>query len=233
MALIRLGGGVADIRGSIGGWTFSRNRGGAYIRNRVVPVNPGSPYQQAIRFAVAELTTRWVEVLTDPQRIAWELYAESVPLPNSLGDPRNVGGIAMYVRSNVPRLTSFDPALTVVDDAPTIFDLGTFTPPVCTGVDATAATATFTFTDTDEWANEVGGAMQFFGSRPKNPSIRSFKGPYRAMGTVLGAAMPPTSPVVLDLQFPYEADHLFHYRVNVTRADGRLASSARGFHVAV
>jgi len=232
MALILLGGGVADARGSVGGWVFSRNRGGSYVRNRVVPLNPASPLQQAVRFAVASLTTRWVETLTALQRAAWELYAANVHLPNSMGAPRNVGGIGMYVRSNVPRLVEFSSTLTVVDDAPTVFDVGTFTAPVCTGINTATQEATFTFNNLDAWAGELGAAMCFFGSRPQNGSVNFFKGPYRTMGSVLGAAVPPTSPVTIALPFPYVTEHKGFFRINVTRSDGRLATSFFTFQFA-
>jgi hypothetical protein len=231
MGLIQFGGGVAQISGSIGGTTFARNKAGFYARNRTVPVNPGSARQQTIRFAVAQLTTRWVETLTAAQRAAWETYAANVHLPNSLGQLRDVGGIAMYVRSNVPRLTSLLPLMPLVDDAPTIFDLGTFSEPAIDSVDAAADTADISFDNTDAWAIEVNAAMYVFASRPQNPSVNFFKGPYQAAATIPGAVMPPISPQTFNLPFPVAVGNRVFFRMNVTRADGRLASSFRTFQV--
>lgn len=227
MALVILGGAVASASGSVGGVTFSRNRGGAYMRNRTVPVNPGSARQQTVRFAVAQLSTRWVETLTDAQRAAWETYAENVLLPNSLGQMRNVGGLAMYVRSNSPRIGFPDSTLSVVDAAPTTFDLSTYSEPAAGTIAAGAGTVSWGFEETDAWTAEDGASMMVFASRPQNPSVNFFKGPYQPCEAIDGAVVPPTSPVVMDLPFPVAVGNKVFFRCNVARADGRLASSFR------
>lgn len=231
MALALLGGGVAAYSGSIGGTTFARNKAGQYARNRTIPINPGSARQQTVRFGMAQLATRWVETLTDAQRAGWETYAANVHLPNALGQLRDVGGIGMYVRSNVPRITSIAPVLALVDDAPTIFDLGTFTEPAADSVDAAADTVDWSFADTDAWAIEDGAGMYVFGSRPQNPSVNFFKGPYQIIASIPGAVVPPTSPQTINLAFPVAVGNKVFFRCNVTRADGRLASSFRTFQV--
>lgn len=232
MGLVQFGGGVAQISGSIGGVTYARNKAGFYARNRTVPINPGSARQQVIRFAVAQLTTRWVETLTAAQRAAWEIYAENVHLPNPLGQLRNVGGIAMYVRSNVPRITAGGLSLSIVDDAPTIFDLGTFTAPTATSVDAAADTVDWTWDNADDWAGEDGAAMWVYASRPQNPSVNYFKGPYQLIDGVIGAVVPDVPPKVMNLIFPVAVGNKIFFRANVVRADGRLASSFRTFQIA-
>ncbi len=228
MALIRLGGGVAQASGSLGGVTFSRNRGGAYIRDRVVPTNPNTPQQQAVRGFVSQLTSLWLTTLSATQRAAWDLYALNVPLPNPLGEDRNVGGIGMYVRSNVPRLQT---GLPRVDDAPTIFNLGAFTAPTITTLVAPDV-LTLAFTDTDDWVGEDDAALLTFGSRGQNDSINFFKGPYRTFPGVLGdATTPPTSPEVLTWPFTVAVDQRGFLRASVTRADGRLSSDLRIFQL--
>lgn len=228
-ALALFGGGVAAYSGSIGGVTFARNKAGAYARNRTIPVNPGSARQQTVRFGMAQLATRWVETLTDVQRASWETYAANVHLPNPLGQLRDVGGIGMYVRSNAPRITSVTPPLPIVDDAPTIFDLGTFTEPAALVVTAAADTVDWGYLNTDAWAGEDDSAMLVYGSRPQNQSVNFFKGPYQFIGAVLGAVVPPTSPEIMNLAFPVVVGQKVFFRCNVTRVDGRLASSFRTF----
>lgn len=233
MALVLLGGMVAEARGSVGGIVFSRNAAGAYVRNRSIPINPGSERQQAVRFAVAQLSTRWVETLTVEQRAAWETYGENVLLPNKLGQMRNIGGMAHYVRSNSPRI-GFSPGfLEIADDAPTLFDIGTYTEPECTAVTAATDDFDWTFENGDDWANEDGAAMMVYASKPQNESVNFWRGPYRAADAVAGDSItPPTSPQTMDLPFPVEANHRVFFRCNVTRADGRLASSFRTFRKA-
>lgn len=228
MAIIKLGGGVATASGSLGGVTFSHNRGGPYMRTRAVPTNPNSPFQQEVRGAVSQLTSLWLTALTPVQRTAWDTYAEQVPLPNPLGDPRNVGGLAMYIRSNVPRLQAQLPR---VDAAPIIFDLGAYTPP---GIDSLVApnVLTISFDNTDDWANEDDAAMLVFSSRGQNESINYFKGPYRRNASILGDGLtPPTSPSVLAYPFTVAATQRAFQRFVVTRADGRLSADFRDFVV--
>lgn len=217
---------ITEASGSIGGMTASRNRGGQYFRARAIPVNPNSPQQQAIRGFVASLTSLWNGTLTPGQRDTWDQYALNVPLPDKLGEPRNVGGLAMYVRSNVPRLQG---ALPRVDDAPAIFNLGAFTnPSFGTFAEATDDFAV-TFSAADEWANEDDSAMLVLGSRPTNPTINFFKGPYRFAGLIAGdVALPPTSPATIVNPFGFVAGQRIFVQIRVSRADGRLTLPFRG-----
>ncbi len=210
----------AQASGSIAGTTYSHNRGGMYVRARATPTNPGSPFQVAIRGWVAALTSAWVSTLTEAQRVAWDLYAEVVPLLDSLGEPRNVGGLGMYIRSNVPRLQA---GMTRVDDGPIVYSLPTFTPPAIDSVDAADDEVDVSFTDTDAWAIEVGGFLSVLCSRPQNASINYFKGPYRFGDSIDGAVVPPTSPASIALPFPVAADQQIFVQLRVGRADGRLS----------
>ena len=59
MALIKYGGGIVDMSGSIAGNTHARNRFGNYMRARTKPVNPNSDRQVAIRAIVSYLAEFW------------------------------------------------------------------------------------------------------------------------------------------------------------------------------
>lgn len=212
--------------GSIAGITYSHNRGGLYVRARVVPTNPGSPFQMVIRGFVANLTSLWNNTLTAVERAAWDAYALAVPLLNTLGEPINVGGLAMYIRSNVPRLQA---ALPRVDVAPIIFNLGDFTNPTFDTFAAATNEFSVNFADTDDWANEDDAAMLILGSRPQNPSVNYFKGPYRFAGLIAGDAItPPTSPATLTSAFAFDVGQVVFLQARVTRADGRLTLPFRG-----
>lgn len=215
--------------GSLAGITASRNRGGNYFRGRTMPTNPNTPYQQTVRSILAAGSALWADTLTQAERDKWDLYALNVPLPNSLGAPINVGGVGMYQRSNVARLNTGDATLLRINDAPSIFDLGSFTPPAVDAVAAAADTLDLSFDNTDEWANEDLAAMTVAVSRPQNPGINFFKGPYRFADVILGDAVTaPTSPATIALPFPVEAAQRIFVFVRVTRADGRLSASFRG-----
>jgi hypothetical protein len=171
----------------------------------------------------------WSNVLTQEERDAFDLYSENVPLPDSLGDPRVAGGMGMYQRINVGRLQAGEATLTRRDIAPGIFDLGEYTPPVIGVIDAAGDTVSIAYDDTDAWADETGSAMLFSASRPQNPGINYFKGPYRYMGAVAGVdGVPPAGPVVLDLPFPCIAGQRIFFFARVCRVDGRMSASFRG-----
>jgi len=215
--------------GSIGGMTWSRNRGGMYIRARATPTNPNSTYQQTVRSAAALLAAMWSNTLTKAQRDGWDLYAENVELPNPLGAPRNVGGLGMYIRSNVPRIQCGVVGVARLDDAPSIFDLGVFTEPVVGVCTASADTISVAYTNTDEWAIADGGALFIYTSRPQNPGRNFFKGPYRLAATVEGVtATPPTSPEVVNAAFVFEAAQRLFVFARASTADGRLSAPFRG-----
>ena len=226
-----LSGLVTRVSGSVGGLVGSRNRGGMYLRSKSMPVDPANVFQQHARSHFAALASRFSDILTTPQREAWDLYAENVQLPDSMGVPRNVGGIGMYVRSNVPRGVA---ALPLVDDAPSIFTLGSFTL-----IDTPTATDAgdligFVFDNTDEWANEDESAMLLFVGRPKNPGQNFFKGPFLFAGMVEGDAItPPTSPASIASLRPFEVGQKMFFRVQVTRADGRYSNSTTLSAIAV
>lgn len=217
---------VTQASGSIGGTTYSHNRGGMYMRSRAVPTNPNSPQQQAVRTAVAALVSAWNNVLTAPQRLVWDTYAANTPVLNALGEPINAGGLGMYIRGNVPAIQA---GLARIDDGPTVFNTGEYTEPVVGTISAAAGTMSLAFTATDAWANEDGAAMLVLASRGQNPSINYFKGPYRFAAAILGdSTTPPTSPEVVTLPFAVAVDQKVFSQVRVVRADGRLSAPFRG-----
>lgn len=220
---------VARGSGSIGGMTWSHNRGGMYVRSRSTPTNPNTPFQQTVRSAAAMLAAMWSNTLTQVQRDSWDLYAENVELPNAFGVPRNVGGLGMYIRSNVPRIQCAVVGVARIDDAPAIFDLGVFSAPVIGACTAAADTISVAYTNTDEWAVEDGGALFIYTSRPKNPGINYFQGPYRLAATVEGiTTTPPTSPEVVNAAFLFEAGQRLFIFARASTADGRLSAPFRG-----
>lgn len=216
---------IGEASGSVASLTFSHNRGGQYIRQRSIPVNPGTQFQQTVRNATAQLTARWNGQLTQAQREAWDNYALQVPLPDSLGEPRNVGGIGMYNRSNVGRIQA---GLAIVDDGPIVFNLGDLTPPVISDLDPEAQQFELAFSESDAWVQEDGGALLVYGSRAVSRSRNFFKGPYRFAVALLGSSTsPPTSPVAINNPFPFDSANQLFTQFRATRADGRLTSALR------
>lgn len=207
--------------GSVGGHTFSHNKGGLYTRARAIPTNPNTAAQQGVRNALKTLTTMWANTLTATQRTGWATYATNVPLPNTLGDSRTIPPMSMFVRCNSPRLYT-QGASAVIAPPPTTYSLATFTLPVMSQVSGAASLA---FTNTDAWAIAAGGFLLAFISTPQNKTINYFKGPYKYMNFVAGSATPPTSPKVAFGTLPVSPGARYFIRYRVSNADGRLSAS--------
>ena len=223
MALVKFSSAIGAISGSIGGTTYSHNAGGPYMRERRVPTNPGTEFQTALRGYLAQLTALWV-TLTQAQRDGWAAYSVNVLLPNPLGDQREIGALAHYVRSNVPRLQSGCPR---VDTAPVIFTLGEFTQPTITSITAPTALS-LGFTEADDWVGEDDSALLIYGSRGYNPTRNYHKGPYRYADLIEGDSVTPeTTPYAAVMPFTLQADQKAFIFGRVTRADGRLSAPFR------
>lgn len=98
MALIKLGGLVAEARGSVGGTTYARNRYGAYARNRTKPVDPSTNQQGAFRTRVANAVAAW-QALTATQRDNFNAKAMTTVLVNRLGESFHPSGINLFIRT--------------------------------------------------------------------------------------------------------------------------------------
>lgn len=212
--------------GSIGGVTYSRNKGGMYTRARAIPTNPNSPRQAAVRAAMANLVVQWGETLTQAQRDIWIDYAANVTVTNRLGEQVHRSAQQMFLRGCIPRVLA---GLDLPTFGPFAFDLGFFTEPTLT-IDTANDEVDVAFEASDPWANEDGAAMIIQASRPQNPTVEFFKGPYQTAGYILGdGTTPPTSPAAITLPFAVQAGQRVFFRVSVTREDGRLSAGFRNF----
>lgn len=88
------------MRGSIGAWTWSRNKGGSYIRKRTTPTNPNSSRQQTARSFFGTYAAKWTTTLTQAYRDQWDAYAETHYVKNSLGQDVKINGLSWYVMLN-------------------------------------------------------------------------------------------------------------------------------------
>lgn len=224
MALLKLGPLVADIRGSIGGTVFARNRGGAYARNRTTPLNPQSAAQVAVRAALGVLSNNWTTVLTQAQRDAWDAWAGQVPVPNAFGEDRFLSGINAYVAGN-SLLSQAGAAL--VTDAPTVFAKG----PTVVGTYApNAALDQYVFVDINGFVPDAAGIhCNTYVSAPQNQGINFFKGPFRFAGSLLATTAGAEFPAAaVDLPFPVAAGQPLFFRTRVVTPDGRVGGSTVG-----
>lgn len=218
MALLKFGAMIADARGSIGGTVFARNRGGAYARNRTVPINPGTTRQTAVRALLGDLANAWTNTLSQVQRDAWELYAANVPLVNSLGEARNVSGINMYVRTNSVML---DTGGTRLDTAPVDFTVG---PTITPAFTIDAAADEFDITGLGGYPETAPGIRLLVTiGRPQNAGVNFYKAPFRkAYGDLIVAVTNPTPVEDIPLPYPVAAGQALFIRSIALTTDGRL-----------
>lgn len=128
MAKVKFGGGVALLRGTIGGTIFSNNKGGNYAKNYNTPTNPQTVKQQAVRATFSTLATAWGG-LTQAQRDAWITQAATIEFINSVGDPYYLSGNGLFQKSNQTMLSAGQavledcPGQFKVPDSPAIFTI--------------------------------------------------------------------------------------------------------------
>lgn len=225
MALLKLGAGIADIRGSIGGVVFSRNRYGAIARNRTIPVDPSTVLQQGIRALMGQVRDAYFNVLTDAQRDEWEGYADQVEMTNRLGEVMLLTGYNHYCRSNIPRLQA---GLSRVDDGPSLFSLAEMDGTVTATITAATKAISLAYDDTMEWCDEDDAALIIKESAPVSPGTNYFKGPWRYLDTVDGdSGTPPTTPAALTSSHEMTAGQKMFLELRISRADGRLSQPFR------
>ena len=90
---------VVDGRGKLGGHVASRNRGGAYFRTKVTPLNPNTSFQQAARALLTLFAQGWRDLTAD-QRAAWNSAVSDFALTDVFGDIKSPTGFNLYVRLN-------------------------------------------------------------------------------------------------------------------------------------
>lgn len=101
MAIAQFGVIVTGLRGTVGGATFSANKGGPYVKSWARGANPRTPTQSDNRNVLSAYAANWRN-LTGAQQTAWDAYAAAAAQEktNSLGEPYYVSGFAWYVAIN-------------------------------------------------------------------------------------------------------------------------------------
>lgn len=221
MALIKYGGGVIQMSGSIAGNTFARNRYGNYARAKTKPVNPNTIAQVAVRSAVTFLVDRWASTLTEAQRTAWKTYADAVNMVNRLGETVQLSGFNHYIRSNTTLQVQ---SKTLVDAGPTTLSL----PEKDSTFAATASAATqlisVTFDDTMEFLDEDDAYMFVYQGQPQKATRNFFAGPWKYGTSIDGDSVTPlTSPQTFTAPFTLVEGQKSWLYARIQRADGRIS----------
>lgn len=225
MALVKYGGGITQMSGSIAGNVFARNRFGNYARARTTPTNPNTSAQQDVRSVIASLSEKWSQTLTAANRTAWNLYADNVAMLNRLGESIHLTGYNHYIRSNATRHRL---AQGLANAGPVVFELPEHDPTFAITISEATQQVTAVYDSTRDWANENQGYLWLFQGTPQNAQRNFFDGPWLFCSSVLGVAgAPPASPAVRDLvKVCTEGQHVWFY-ARIERADGRISTPFR------
>ena len=218
---------LADVRGSIGGSVYSRNRSGAIIRNRTNPINPNTTAQSLVRVRFASKAAEF-QVLDPAKQEGWATFAELVPSLNSLGESYTPTAKQRYIQSNL-NLAAVGAAQV---DSPTLGD--TVAPSLDLSTVAPVATVTagvLTALDLVALINAEGATHIVVQATPPAPSgVRSNRNQMRTM--FAGAFT-----VNVDLMAAYEdvynggdpvpvvADQRINFRVRAVNDVNGLASA--------
>lgn len=205
---------VTQASGSIGGVTYSHNRGGMYRRARAIPTNPNSVGQQDVRMYLGAAAAAWSNTLTAAQRLAWENYANLTPITDALGDPLVLTGQQMYIRSAVMRQRA---GAELFHDGPTTPGLAELT---AVSVTDAAGSVDVNFTNTDGWAGSEDAVLAIQTSRNLPLATNYFKGPFRFLAAVPGDSVtPPTSPFTFNTNAFGEATATSRIAVRIVASD--------------
>ncbi len=126
MAKVKFSALISGMSGKLNGSVFATNRGGAYLRTKVTPINPNTAAQSAARNLLTSFSQGWKN-LTQTQRDAWNAAVDSWTRTDIFGDIRVPTGLQLYIRLNVNISIAGGVAITV--------------PPLSVGVDALVSAA--------------------------------------------------------------------------------------------
>ena len=184
MAKIKFGAVVQDARGKIDGIVYSKNQFGAYVRQKVSPVQPRGARQTLIRERMATLSKRFSTVITAAQQAAWNAFAKVNPMVDVFGNPQAMTGISAYTRLNGVILNALG---TRIDTPPAdleVIGLLSMTAVAAAG----AGTLAITFT-----ATPLGAGIQLYiwASQGRNEGRQFFNSDLRFIGVSAAAQASP------------------------------------------
>lgn len=182
MATIKTGQVVAEIRGKLNGSVFSRNKGGAYVRQFVKPTNPNSTKQASVRSLFGTLMSDW-RALTEAQRDSWQTAAQSFKTQNKVGDTIFYSGAQLYCRCNMVLLANGLPTIDTISPSPKAKTEGNLKPNPWETLGTNIDEGTIT-------VGAVAGALDpnerliIYGAQLQSPGVKSTRTPsYRVIGT--------------------------------------------------
>lgn len=221
MGLVKYGGGIVQISGSIAGTVFARNRFGNYARPRTKPVNPNSARQEAARTTVSYLAEYWHSDLDSVQRGLWDVYAAAVAMKNRIGESIHLTGFNHFIRTNAAQMGAGEAVITA---APTILSLPE-KDPLLVVTEEDIAAQTFSFTcDTTGWIpnGDPKFGILIYQGQPKLASRNFFGGPWRYMDFI-DATEGAAGTGTLAASFAFALGQKVWFNARIITDSGRLS----------
>ncbi len=175
MAKIKLGMIVVEMRGKLGGHVFAKNRGGAYVRTKITPVNPQTAFQAAVRAIFSAISQAW-SGLTQDQRNSWNTKVSLYATTDVFGDSKNPSGKELHQRLNENLLNS---GQTIIANAPSPL-------PVPTGVLSELDFLIGLGLNVNTLGDSTGSKMQVFATPPVSAGTEFVKNKLRLLESVQG-----------------------------------------------
>lgn len=103
MVLIRTGSGVTDIRGSIAGNVFTRDKSGLHCNPHGRTIKKRSNLQDKRRRAYRQCVNSWNNSITTHDRRLWLNFSQHHPKKNKIGDRITLTPFAAFLSINIYR----------------------------------------------------------------------------------------------------------------------------------
>ena len=172
--------GVAGIRGTAGGTTYSGNKAGSYVKPYARGPSSGLPAQALSRVSMAGLAYVW-RTMADWQRDAWNVFAATPPETDidSLGMPVSLSGYQWFQRCNARLIITTSgfwgaPGSTTPQVPTSPFSLELYSL-------ETGLTACWAHTVAADWL--LSGTGELFGSLERSPGVLQAQGGWRFLHT--------------------------------------------------
>lgn len=199
MALIKMSSvGITAISGKAGGSVYSRNRGGEYIKNFVMPTNTITQARQAVRSIFGSLASAW-RTLTQPQRNTWIEQAPNYLRTNAFGDKKQLQPNALFVGQNTNLLNA---GLDQISEITAPEGTNGLVRRVNGAFDLASGSATWDFTfslETDNSPTNVGNHFVLEAAPAHNASRKNVQNEYRVLAKSADLSPTPLNDDTLDV----------------------------------
>ena len=223
MALIQRSILVPSASGRVGNSVFVRSPAGIVLRERVIPANPRTALQTAVRLAIAGASDRWRNTLTANQRDAWELYAHNTPVSGQYGQTLQLSGWNMFSRQAVLRTLANAPA---VNNGPT--NAGVPAAPLTpAGLVNAGPNVVVTLNAADTWRSDPTSYCLCSLSTPQSATRRTRSGYFQFTKAVSGNSDTPVATIQIPpLWGAPQVGKVTYLKMVVVDGQGRVSAAS-------